>query len=234
MTTLVVPDIHNKVDVAQRIIDDHPAEQRVFLGDIYDDFGDSIDRIENAARWHKEQLADPRNTFLLGNHDMPYAFEGNPLLRCSGYAEAKRWAINEILEPADWAKSELCVWVEGWLLSHAGLHPALLNDECALDADCKAAIRAAKQFSTHRLIGAGFARGGRQSIGGMTWLDWDHEFMPFPGIKQIVGHTPGELPRQNGDNWCLDTHLAHAGILRNGELELFPTKQARHVIKLLV
>lgn len=25
--------------------------------------------------------------------------------------------------------------------------------------------------------------------GGITWLDWYHEFQPIPGLHQIVGHT---------------------------------------------
>lgn len=125
MTTLIIPDIHNAVSIAQGIIDAHPADRRVFLGDVYDDFGDTIAQAQAAARWHRVQLADSRNIFLFGNHDMPYAFDGNPLLACSGYTSHKKMAINRILTASDWAKVKLYVHLDGWLISHAGLHPSL-------------------------------------------------------------------------------------------------------------
>ncbi len=45
-------------------------------------------------------------------------------------------------------------------------------------------------------LDAGFARGGLQAIGGMTWLDWNEEFAPVPYVNQIVGHTQLTNPEE--------------------------------------
>ena len=226
MRTLVIPDIHNKVVLAQRILDNNPADQRVFLGDIYDDFGDSPNIVREVARWHKEQLCDLRNVFLFGNHDMQYAFKGNAFLRCTGYSEAKGLAIKNVMALGDWALHRLYIMVDGWLLSHAGLHGSLFQDRTSsafefLPRQCDIAIGAAKAYSHHPLINAGWRRGGRNSVGGLTWLDWDYEFQPIPGLRQLVGHTPHDTPQEKDGNWCIDTYLKHAAIIEKGKLDIF-------------
>ncbi len=51
MRTIVIPDIHNKIDIAQKLIDKHSyVDKRVFLGDIYDDFGDNENIIADVAQ----------------------------------------------------------------------------------------------------------------------------------------------------------------------------------------
>ena len=45
------------------------------------------------------------------------------------------------------------------------------------------------------LLACGAGRGGRELVGGITWLDWWCEFTPVPGLNQIVGHTPGVMAK---------------------------------------
>lgn len=200
-------------------MDKYPCDQRVFLGDIYDDFGDSPKIAAKTARWHKEQLQDPKNVFLWGNHDLPYAFWHNKSLKCSGNTRDKAEAINAIMERGDWDKTKFFARVDGWLISHAGLRHDIAED--ALETEAPVALRAADTIQDHWMIAAGYARGGHWKLGGLTWLDWNEEFQPIPGIKQIVGHTPGKQPREKDSNYCLDTHLKHAAILEDGKLEIF-------------
>jgi hypothetical protein len=96
-------------------------------------------------------------------------------------------------------------------------------------------------------MGCGSVRGGKSRVGGLTWLDWDHEFAPIPGVHQIVGHTSGRQIRgrhlratgsllagaaQNlkmqtalrvgfrSINWCLDTGLQSWAVVHADRLEL--------------
>lgn len=214
MSTLVIPDIHNKIGVAQKIIDRHKVDKRVFLGDIYDDFGDTPEIVKRVAEWHKEQLSDPKNVFCLGNHDMPYMCPRNYFLQCSGNTEEKSKAINNVLTQEDWNKSVVAYRLDDWCLSHAGIAKRFV------EVDVVKALAEVKEGLKPRIFGAGYSRGGDQAVGGVTWQDWS-EFEDY-GVKQIVGHTPGKKPRQKGNSWCLDTHLQDYGIIEdNGELVIY-------------
>ncbi len=219
MKTLIISDIHHRIVRAQKLIDAHPCDRYVFLGDIYDDFGDDVLIAGKTARWHKEKLADEKNTFIWGNHDLPYAYWHNKDLKCSGNTRDKAEVINDIMERQDWAKIKFFVQVDGWLISHAGLRPDFGDKD--LEAEASAAIKCADAIQPHWMIAAGYARGGGWALGGLTWLDWNQEFKPIPGIKQIVGHTPGKMPREKDGNWCIDTHMRHAAIIEDGKLEIF-------------
>lgn len=222
---IIIPDIHHKTAIVDEILARHAnIERRVFLGDVYDDFGDSPEIARHTAMWHKEMLYDPRNIFLLGNHDATYMSGG--FLTCSGYSWAKQAVIDAVMEREDWLRSLLSIEVNGWLLSHAGYHPSLYRDQ---PGDRKTTEDAALQFvEKHRwqdcpaLLEAGRARGGRAEVGGVTWLDWNREFVPIPGVRQIVGHTRGDEPRVNGENVCIDCDLNWYGIIRpDGALDLY-------------
>jgi hypothetical protein len=81
----------------------------------------------------------------------------------------------------------------------------------------------------------GFARGGMQKVGGITWLDWQQEFQPIPDLNQIVGHSELRIPEQkstrNSMNYCLDTKNRHIGILENGEFTYVETIEVLEAIK---
>ncbi len=223
MDTLIIPDIHTKIKKAQRIIDEHPCGRRVFLGDFFDDFGDTAQSNQETASWLRIQLADPKNTFIWGNHDMHYGFTKNRSFRCSGYMPEKREAINEVMKREDWKKFVLYQEVDGWLISHAGLRHDFADRDLASNAEVALRLADSPDGIQHWMTAAGFGRGGGFVLGGLTWLDWGSEFQPIPGIKQIVGHTPKPQPREREGNWCIDTHLRHAAMLRDGVLEVFAT-----------
>lgn len=232
MKTLVIPDIHNKHLRAQKFIDAYPADARIFLGDIYDDFEESIRGVEETARWHVEQLADQKNTFLLGNHDMHYRYQ-HRVFTCSGYEPAKNIAINRIV--TDWGDPRLYAWVDGYLLSHAGVDqrgvPEMYwGDEAKLDlylaSQAEQALANAAEGKLHWMTAPGAARGGWAEFGGLTWLDWALEFRPIPMTRQIVGHTPTKTVKMRGagvgeiNNYLIDTHLRHVAMITDGSLEI--------------
>lgn len=223
MSTLIVPDVHEQIIKLRQILECHEpsVEHVVFLGDFMDTFDGLTPATAATIQWLASNLAKPQYTFLWGNHDIHYAYPLSPLIS-SGYDLTKQTMLNEALSRADWDHFKLVHFHEptGIMLSHAGLHPYWLDESIPIQDDIEAAMIAVKAGNVTRLLRAGVARGGRQSYGGLTWLDWNLEFKPISGLRQIVGHTPAKKPRTtpNGD-WCLDTGLRHIAILEdNGDL----------------
>ena len=237
---LVIADVHHRTAVAEAILAaEEPFTRAVFLGDLFDDFGDGPAEARATARWLKAKLAeDPRLVFLWGNHDLAYAFPGNPALWCPGFSRPKAAAIAEVLGPEHWERFALCRFEGPWLLSHAGFHPGVCPElradrsgRAALERACKEALRAVASPWRRRddplpeLLAWGRDRGGKAPVGGVTWLDWSR-LEPVPGVHQIVGHTPAREPLRHRHatdgtsslNFCLDdnTTATYALLLPDG------------------
>jgi hypothetical protein len=217
MKTLVIPDIHNKVDLANEIAARHPEVDRIVcLGDYFDDFGDNQDDARRTAEWVKNRSHDEKWTLLVGNHDIAYMHNGG-IFGCSGWTRRKQLSVNDVLVSSDWSRLRLHTYVGDWLLTHAGFTDNLnvYDIDCVLHAaqDCL------RRGQPHRLLLAGVSRGGDQRYGGVLWCDWS-EFSPIAGVSQLFGHTQGATVRRNGDNVCLDTHLKHYAIITDGDLAI--------------
>ncbi|TAG32523.1 MAG: hypothetical protein EAZ36_02130 [Verrucomicrobia bacterium] len=228
---VIIPDVHQNIAWVERILDhEKGANLIVFLGD-YFDFRQGLDRrasvadtcqFLNKARLH----LGSRAVFLLGNHDVQYlearsaclTFRTPRHLRYACGASFRHSAAKEIakhLAPEFWSQTCLCVGVNGWLLSHAGLasahwpvRPTLDESLAALQQICRAAhqsITKPTPIPCHPLLTAGRVRGGDAFVGGLTWLDWDDEFADELPMPQVVGHTSNQLgARQKGRSWCID------------------------------
>ena len=208
---LVIPDIHHKTRIADAILSaplEHRVDYTVFLGDYFDDFGDTPLTSTKTAEWLKESLTKPNRIHLMGNHDLHYRYWRHEYMQnpWTGWTIEKARAINNVLTPEDWDKLK---WFHyepdgNWLFTHAGLHPGILppiNNDAgelkinnALISACANANRALEAGDNHPLFRAGRARGGEQSVGGLVWLDWNEEFIPFE-FHQVVGHTPVREPQ---------------------------------------
>lgn len=231
---LIVPDIHEETDRLHKALTKYShIPKRVFLGDFFDSFIDSWPRFTDTVTVVLGLCADERNTLLLGNHDVHYWWGG--AFRCSGWYSEKHKYIKENITEAEWSRFKLYTWAGKYLCSHAGIHPHFFPRTQAnklpyfhepwLRRLCKDAMLDAAMYKIHPLLGAGWARGGGQSKGGIIWLDWDREFEAFRGLNQIVGHTfqPDYKPKYKGDmvkstNLCLDTGLRHVAIVDGDEL----------------
>jgi hypothetical protein len=104
-------------------------------------------------------------------------------------------------------------------------------------------------------FGCGRSRGGSFAKGGITWQDFDTDFVPIEGVNQIVGHTPHpqvqaqlllgnesderaiscsweKYQQLNLDepiksvNIALDTHRRHYAILQKGKLKIVENQYA--------
>jgi hypothetical protein len=226
MRTLIVPDIHNRIERADHWLATQTYERVVFLGDYFDDFGDDVRDARKTALWLRDRMDSTDDVFLLGNHDAAYMFPRKDELYCSGFTKAKAKAIREILKPGHWRRLKLAHEEQGWLLSHAGVHPVWIEEPAMAKIllRCDEAMKRTARGNMDPILGAGVDRGGSLLFGGPLWMDWD-SLVPIPGINQIVGHTPGREVRERttkeSRNFCLDVKNASvAAILCDGRLDI--------------
>lgn len=211
------------------------VDKVIQIGDFFDDFNDTPQIAQKTATFICELLENPNFIWLAGNHDtaVMYCKGKGSFYGCSGFTFEKQKIIQSVMGDRLY-ENQLAYWTgitptdpNGFLLSHAGLHPSYLPyipgqtiynfNWNWLEGRLKEAQIRAKSGIPDCFLAAGTIRGGSEPYGGITWLDWS-DFEPIAGIRQIVGHTRNYAPRRiidaNGDdNWCLDTHLNHYGIL---------------------
>ena len=215
--------MHHKWRKAESIIESESPDRAVFLGDYFDDFGDSPEIAAGTARWLKRSLVDRARVHLIGNHDLGY-MSALPRLRCSGYGEDKHAAVASC--GIDWSRLEPFCWIDGgaWLCTHAGLSARFLElvRPGATAADVGDVLEEARvdlrrvsdELHAHPFLQAGAARLGPSETGGIVWCDYNEEYEDVPGLRQIFGHTRGERVRhgrgpKGAEHYCIDTVLNH-------------------------
>ncbi len=265
LPALVIPDVHQNFERAEELVAAHGADcaSVVFLGDYLDCYErPGLDALRSTLVWLRASMHDPRRTHLLGNHDLAY-FYCSPDTYCSGWDDARQGAFqDELGDHTIWMRERMPLSVQAgsWILSHAGFGPqcrdANMNQLQEWSAHAHHALpRQGSRCVVHPLNGCGRVRGGNQSEGGLTWLDWRYEFDALPGIHQIVGHTSGSVARyryfsQEGRiiagelaswnlprlmtacgfrsiNWCLDAGLRAWALIYPDRLEVH---QNGHVV----
>jgi predicted phosphodiesterase len=228
MSILIIPDIHEETEQLQKILTKYNyISKKISLGDWYDNHvkGEyNVDSVVETSKMHSDFVENPDHICLFGNHDMPYAFPGIYELSCSGHRGWKRMYIK-----VNWKKIKLFQWEtlnkKEWLLSHAGFHPCFAPiTKGNLTNLCNAALENLYGAKVDDILQAGEYRGGLHRWGGCTWHDF-REFVPTPGVNQIVGHThnPGIWQKHIDDsqNFCIDfknengQYLVHIAILED-------------------
>ena len=249
LPALVIPDVHHRFEWAEAVIANEGADcsSIIFTGDYLDDFGDTPQDTYRTSKWLKKSLTDKRRIHLLGNHDVAYFGCGYQTANWSGWSEHKQEVFSQIFPPESFTDLPFSLAVQAgpWILSHAGFsggknsplvgHPPHALLHWAQQARQNLQYHMQQRGSVPMLLTCGYVRGGNSSIGGLLWCDFDREFVPLPGLHQIVGHTPetvrgcmlmpggqnrtvhmrdltqdaaNRLPQLNirSQNWCLDTH----------------------------
>ena len=207
--TLIIPDIHNNFGLAETIIDFEKADEVIFLGDYFDSYDSGPEIATQTAEWLKESMLKENRIHLIGNHDLSYADPGRHM--CSGYEAIKEHAINKV--GIVWEQLWRWVWVDDWLLTHAGLSNEFYKAYAKDSEDInKFLLRMYGEKETEETLYSvsGF-RGGNDPHPGILWCDW-REFDVIPKVKQIFGHTVGDIVRKRGDNYCIDVALQHYAV----------------------
>jgi len=128
MRTVIISDLHNRVDWIESTLSILDFDKVVFLGDYFDDFDDTVADVKKVAKWLKQSLSKPNRIHLCGTHEIWYRFPNNPFLQASGNSTEKSKAINDILTEKDWNKIRLYYCEQNFLLTHAGLHPYIIGN----------------------------------------------------------------------------------------------------------
>lgn len=236
MTTIVISDIHNSVDWIESTLAElytkYTYDEVVFLGDYFDSFGDNFTHALKTAKWLKQSLEQKNRVHLMGNHDMPYRFPYNEAVWCPGYHPSKKETIRSVLTAEDWDKCKGAYYSNGFVFSHAGFHPDVITCPVTGPLSPEALVSAAADGLEQIKSGLANAlylpgsRMGEARIGGITWADWDDEAVVYPGISQVVGHTPGKFVRElqtpEDVMFALDTRNKHIGVIIDGKITFIP------------
>lgn len=230
MIELILPDIHERVDVLEDMVSKHgkSVERITILGDLFDSWDGLTEATIMMARWVAKNAHNPFFRLCWGNHDLHYAYPRLRYIRCGGYSEEKQEIINKYVDHNHWNQFRLFHWSENFLCSHAGLHPSFAHpvhgfDPKWLDGEEERVLHYMKSGQIHPWLAPGRER--RKDVGGITWLDWSL-FEPIPGLNQIVGHSPTDdvgvriKTDTSSFNICCDTNSAYAIMLIDGVPEI--------------
>jgi hypothetical protein len=230
MKTLIFPDLHEPpeavLDAIEAVIASEQADRIVFLGDYFDHYYDTPEDARRMAQWLKHSLMDPHRVHLIGNHDAAYFWPSETTF-CPGFTFEKAEAIRSVLGEDAHKRFVFHVWVDDWLLTHAGLSaqwaPGGPVAEWLITEERKARVAFAAD-KPHWFIEVGAIRGGAHPAGGILWCD-HRELIAIPGVRQIYGHTPGKQPRWiETHRLCLDTNLGkgprHFAVVTGGEISV--------------
>lgn len=204
--TLIIPDLHHRVDQATRIINAVGADEVITLGDYFDDFDDTAEMVKHTCGWLEWFVSKPNHIALMGNHEQGYRYTYKKF-KCSGYEEWKYFIIHDNLPREVWDKIKWYHFLDNrWLLSHGGLHRRNLPSSITkfkddrtkfiseidgfLQHHIQQGFRDAANNQNAWIFSAGYARFGNIPVGGITWCDYLQEFVPIQGLNQIIGHTP--------------------------------------------
>lgn len=236
MRSLIISDLHLRIDWVRECLETEKWDEVIFLGDYFDNFNDTVGLTIRTANWLKALLelkakGELQNFhFLIGNHDQYYCFPFNWDNISAGFSHEKNRAIRGILKPEHWAQLELYyIAQDNFLLSHAGFNRSFYDHAIPPKIkDLKKILDKGREQLNKGLISPILSMGkdkcgqkAPQDVGGITWQHWS-SFTPLPGINQIVGHSSGRAVRRlitnNSRNYCLDTSNRTFAILDNGFL----------------
>ena len=236
MRSIVISDLHHRYRWVEPYLAAQTYDEVIFIGDYFDGLRDTPEQARDTARWLKESLNQPHRIHLMGNHDVWYGY-GCPYAFCSDNTEAKKEAIDSVLTAGDWERLELCYWSQRILFSHAGIHPRWFSHPIHgvelnyIKRVCEIGRKNLVNGNPDPIFMAGRARGGGygRRPGGITWLDFNHEFEPIDGLNQIVGHTPHAAPDSEGvvkwkpnkikprsTNYCVDFNNKWVTLVEDG------------------
>lgn len=230
MIYLLIPDVHEEFEKVERILHNYEScvNHTVFFGDYMDSFnynynqkGHFIDHL----KWLGTAVNKPRRSFLIGNHDVNYFTQCEQYI-CSGFAPWKIPLVDQYLGRAFWKKLDFLKFYQdngfNYLFSHGGIHPSKLPPYFEFEEEDFNILneRIKHDFGADiptTWLNAGRCRGGRQNVGGITWLDFRREFEDIEGLIQIVGHSRDNTVRTIGKSMCIDCGLDYVVILNTAD-----------------
>lgn len=242
---LLIFDQHQDINWVKIILEKEQGnyDHIIWGGDWFDSFKSypEVETVKNTAKFVVDIIEGKfgPSSLILGNHDCALyeahkyssVFQSPKHLynMCSGFTKSKSVEISKVLKLQHWQQFHLFYVCNGFFISHAGLAQKFWNYYISKEENydrlwekCEESLKLINVCS-HEILEPGFARGGKQTVGGIIWNDFEMEFVDFEEISpQICGHTSQyNLIRKKGRSWCLDAmQTAYAILHDDGNLEL--------------
>lgn len=200
MKHLIVGDIHGKVEVVERALDQ--ADPVIFVGDILDSYDRPVADHDKCMRLIFDAIDAGKAQCLYGNHELSYLHDH---MQCSGWNAATQAHVTGGYQHSMAARFKHFLWYEpNILITHGGLDKTIWDEFQLSVAELPQTLTEWSRDTHSPAYRIGYRRGGFSPAGGIFWCDFDHEFQPIPELVQIVGHTRGRDLRTNGTNYCID------------------------------
>ena len=186
---VVIGDVHGE-SCWKEIVEKHPGELFIFLGDYCDPYNHDLSDEEVIANlcsiieFKKQKMDDV--VLLLGNHDIQYVY--NEAERCSRrMAHVEEQIVNMF-------KTDISLFDWGYkvgkiIFTHAGISQGWFR--FASDkADKSNIIKFITDPQNREIaLACGYSRGGFAPFGGFFWADKRELTEPLNGYVQAVGHS---------------------------------------------
>jgi len=251
-SAIIIPDVHLDINWVKAILSKEQGnyDHIIWLSDFFDSFKSypEVETSKNTAKFVVD-IIDGKfgpSSLLLANHDCCYyeAHKYSSIFQspkhlynmCSGFTKSKSVEISKVLKLSHWQQFHLFYTCNGFFISHAGLAQKFWNYYISKEENydrlhnhCEEVLKLINAGS-HEILEPGFARGGRQTVGGLTWLD-ESEFVDFEEVgPQITGHNCHyNHIRKIGKSYILDGDQTTYAILHDdGKLDLKSTRNWFH------
>jgi len=181
---LFIGDIHGDLKLVNFLLGNFSQYQLCFVGDIVD----SLTFSPKDQVTCMQKILNSSSILLRGNHDEGYLFSQ---MRCSGWRSETEYLLKPFHDAIK-AKSKYFLYLKehSLLVTHAGLSKVLW-DYVGLTMETleETLTRWTVTPSSSPLYWIGRSRGGRHSVSGLLWCDYNTDFEPIDGLKQVFGHT---------------------------------------------
>lgn len=192
---IIVGDLHGDAEKTMAFLDYKPDELHVALGDYLDSFIEPPKQQLECLR----MLMESEAVLLLGNHEVHYLKV--PLFQFSGYNTEYAQTFQDILE-ANIQRFKVAYAVDGWLLTHAGVHQGLTAQINNVD---KLAKRFQSRFEQY-LVNRSTKKENRYPEQSLFWFNYLEEAaLVAKNIRQIFGHVEISQPDVQKTYIALDT-----------------------------
>ncbi len=247
-SALLIFDLHQDINWVKVILEKEKGnyDHIIWGGDFWDSFKSypEVETVKNTAKFVVDIIEGKYgpSSIIQGNHCSAYreAYKYSSLFQspkhlyhaCSGFTKSKSVEISKVLKLEHWKQFHLFYVCNGFFISHAGLAQKFWNYYISKEENydrlwekCEESLKLINVCS-HEILEPGLARGGKQIVGGLTWLD-ESEFVDFEECDpQIMGHSElYNCARKHNRSYILDGGQTIYGILRDdGKLEIKSTK----------
>ena len=199
MKYIFVGDIHGKVEQVERAL--AKDGQKIFVGDFMDSFDRSWQDHAKCLELVIEAITKNEAKAIYGNHELSYL---NYHHRCSGYDPKNLETMMRFRDQITATFKPFLLLASQLLVTHAGLTNQLWKQNKLDFNTLDARLTSWWDHNNSPMHYIGSYRGGLNSVGGLFWCDFNHEFEPVKDLTQIFGHTAVRGIQRIENSFCID------------------------------